>query len=71
MATYESNPLVSFRVTLSPTHTPRPHAKKQVKSITGIASFYPRLKQTRDDQHGEAAGRVGGSFSEGPQLPRR
>lgn len=42
VATEESNPLVSLRVTLSPTHTSTPCQKEGQINQNG-ASFHPRL----------------------------
>lgn len=58
MATYENYLLVSFKVTLSLTHTPVPHAEKKVKPIKTERPSVSRLDLTRDNKCQEAARRV-------------
>lgn len=64
MATYENYLLVSFKVTLSLTHTPVPHAEKKVKPIKTERPSVSRLDLTRDNKCQEAAGRVESSLEQ-------
>lgn len=62
VATCENYLLVSFKVTLSPTHTPVPYAEKKVKPIKTEHPSVSRLDLTRDNKCQEQPGAWGAAL---------